>query len=62
MDGLAATRAIRQLPGYAATPIIAMTGNAFNEDRMLCLGAGMTDFLAKPVRAQDLQETLLKWL
>ena len=62
MDGLAATCAIRQLPGYAATPIIAMTGNAFNEDRLLCLQAGMTDFLAKPVRAQDLQETLLKWL
>ena len=62
MDGLVATRAIRHLPGYAATPIIAMTGNAFNEDRLQCLQAGMTDFLAKPVHAQDLQETLLKWL
>jgi CheY-like chemotaxis protein len=62
MDGLEATRAIRQLPNHTSTAIIAMTGNAFHEDRMDCLAAGMNDFLAKPVLPNDLYETLLKWL
>ncbi len=62
MDGLDATRTIRQLPNYTSTAIIAMTGNAFHEDRMDCLEAGMSDFLAKPVLPKDLYETLLKWL
>ena len=62
MDGLAATRAIRKLPGYGKTPIISLTANAFGEDRERCLAAGMSDFLIKPVRAEVLHATLLRWL
>lgn len=51
MDGLAATRAIRALdrPDAACIPIIAMTGNAFQEDVQECLDAGMNAHLAKPI-------------
>ncbi|WP_295456577.1 PAS domain S-box protein [uncultured Thiodictyon sp.] len=62
MDGLAATRAIRALPGRAATPILAMTANAFDEDRQACLTAGMDDHVPKPVDPQRLFAALLKWL
>jgi PAS domain S-box-containing protein len=62
MDGISATGAIRALPGYGETPIIAMTANAFAEDRQRCLAAGMTDHLAKPVTAAVLTATLGKWL
>lgn len=62
MNGTDATRAIRRLPGYAKTPILAMTANAFAEDRNRCLAAGMSDHLAKPVDADLLFNTLLKWL
>jgi PAS domain S-box-containing protein len=62
MNGIDATRAIRMLPGYAQTPILAMTANAFDEDRQVCLNAGMNDHIAKPVVPETLFETLLKWL
>ncbi len=62
MDGLEATRAIRALPGRAAVPILAMTANAFNEERDVCLAAGMNDFVIKPVNVGALYVTLLKWL
>jgi len=62
LDGLAATRAIRQLPGWAHTPILALTANANEEDRRDCHEAGMNDFVAKPMDVQDLHLTLLKWL
>ena len=62
MNGIDATRAIRQLPGLAATPIIAMTANAFEEDRQRCLEAGMNDHIGKPVDPDLLFETLLHWL
>jgi two-component system sensor histidine kinase/response regulator len=62
MDGLQAARAIRALPGLADTPIIAMTANAFNEDRAACLAAGMNDHVSKPVDPPLLYETLARWL
>ena len=62
LDGLEATKRIRQLPGYAAIPIIAMTANAFNEDKQACIQAGMNAHLAKPVVTDNLYETLLFWL
>ena len=62
MDGMKATRAIRQLPDRQNTPILAMTANAFQEDRQICLGAGMDDFVAKPVDPDILFTVLLKWL
>ncbi len=60
-DGLAATREIRRRVGHA-TPIVAMTANAFSEDRQACLAAGMDDHVAKPVDPSLLYATLLRWL
>ena len=62
MDGLQATRLIRALPAYSAVPIIAMTANAFSEDRAKCQLAGMNDFMSKPVEPDIFFSTLLKWL
>jgi len=62
MDGLDATAAIRELPGHHTTPIIALTANAFHEDRQRCLDAGMNDFLSKPFNPESLSATLWTWL
>lgn len=62
LDGIAATRQIRLLPGYALTPIVAMTASAFDEDRDASLAAGMNDHIAKPVEPGRLYATLLRWL
>jgi CheY-like chemotaxis protein len=59
LNGIEATRAIRALPGYAHTPILAMTANVFGQDRQVCLDAGMNDHIAKPVDPDKLYETLL---
>ena len=61
MDGTDATRAIRQRAGQAL-PIIAMTANAFAEDRQACLDAGMNDHVGKPVDPETLYAKLLRWL
>jgi len=62
LDGLQATRAIRALPGCQQLPILAMTANAFNEDRLACLAAGMNDHITKPVVPQRLYQALSRWL
>lgn len=62
LDGLEATRRIRALPAHANTPILAMTANAFEDDRQACLDAGMNDHIAKPVDPTDLFAKLLDWL
>jgi CheY-like chemotaxis protein len=64
MDGYEATRCIRQFSSAdrtassAAVHIIAMTANAMDGDRELCLAAGMDDYIAKPMRIEELQATL----
>ena len=62
MDGLEATRLIRKTPGIHQPVIIALTANAMEEDRQICLNAGMDDYLPKPIKTKMLEEMLLRWV
>jgi signal transduction histidine kinase/BarA-like signal transduction histidine kinase len=62
MDGVTATRLLRETYSAQALPIVAMTANAMQADRERCLGAGMNGFITKPVNPQDLFEALLRWV
>ena len=62
MDGLEAARRLRAMAGHARTPILAMTANAFGDDRQACLDAGMDDHLAKPVNPALLYDMVGRWL
>jgi signal transduction histidine kinase/CheY-like chemotaxis protein len=59
MDGIEATRRLRALG--VRTPIVALTANAFEDDRRACLDAGMDDFLTKPIEPAALRATLARW-
>jgi len=58
LDGLATSRALRQMEAYATRPIIAMTGNIFKEDRERCEAAGMSSFIPKPIEQLDFYQVL----
>ncbi len=62
MDGVAATQALRALPGGNQVPVVALTAMAFVGDRRHCLAAGMDDYLTKPVEPAELFATVLRWL
>jgi two-component system sensor histidine kinase/response regulator len=62
MDGLAATRLIRSIPGTRDLPILAMTASIFKDDRLACQEAGMNGFVAKPVDPDKLYSTIISWL
>jgi CheY-like chemotaxis protein len=60
MDGLDATRAIRKLKVPRQPRIVAMTANAMQGDREMCIAAGMDDYISKPIRVAELSEALLR--
>jgi two-component system, sensor histidine kinase and response regulator len=62
VGGLDAARAMRQMAALQNTPIVAVTANAFEEDRAACRAVGMNDFLPKPIQVDRLYELLLHWL
>jgi len=62
MDGLEATRRIRQMEFGRTVPILAMTANAFEEDRRKCEDAGMDGFVSKPVEPRKLHDYLARWI
>src|SRR5690606_31765724 len=62
MDGLTATRLLRQNPAWARLPVLAMTANAMSADRDRCLEAGMNGHIAKPIDPDELFGQLLRWI
>src|SRR5690554_5421356 len=61
MDGFEATRAIRQNPEWADLPVIAVTANALQGDREHCLASGMSDYVTKPYRRDELRAIISRW-
>jgi signal transduction histidine kinase/DNA-binding response OmpR family regulator len=61
LDGLEATKVLRNR-GYKEIPIIAMTADAMKEDREKCLGAGMNDYMAKPIKREEVFNMITKWV
>ena len=62
MNGIDATYAIRSIPAHARTPIVAVTANAFEEDRDACIRAGMNDHVSKPIRTAAFYATVGHWI
>jgi CheY-like chemotaxis protein len=62
MDGVQATMEIRKTPWYTDLPVVAMTANAMQDDRLRCQAAGMNDFVSKPIDPDDLWRALAKWI
>jgi signal transduction histidine kinase/CheY-like chemotaxis protein/HPt (histidine-containing phosphotransfer) domain-containing protein len=62
LDGLQATRALREDPAFRDIPVIAMTANAMKQDLDACLEAGMNDYITKPIDRAALVQTLRRWL
>ncbi len=61
VDRLEATRRVRARETTHRTPIVALTAGVMERDRERCLAAGMHDFLAKPVRPDELERSLATW-
>lgn len=62
LNGIDATRRLRCLPGWEKVPVVAVTANAFVDDRAACAAAGLDDFIAKPVEPDAFYALLLRWL
>jgi two-component system sensor histidine kinase/response regulator len=62
MDGVTATKLIRQDERFNNLPVVAMTANAMQQDKDKCLAAGMNDHIAKPIDPDELFRTLVKWI
>lgn len=62
MDGVAATKALRERLGAACPPVVAMTAYSMQEDAQRFVDQGLDDYIAKPVRSEGLQEVLARWL
>jgi two-component system sensor histidine kinase/response regulator len=62
LDGPTVARALRTVPGRASTPVIALTAQAFSEDRRACIAAGMNEHIAKPIRPERFYDVLAAWL
>jgi CheY-like chemotaxis protein len=62
LDGVSATRALRDMPLPAQPWVVAMTANAFEEDRQACLAAGMNDFVSKPATVATLRAAITRFI